>query len=826
MTRTLLFSSGLFFPGQAVALDIYVSPTGNDAGAGTIGSPYATPQRARDAIRALKAGGPLSSSVDVIFRAGTYYLTETLLLEAIDSGTASAPITWRAALGEKVILSGGRQITGTWTTTNNILWQINIPETRGWVRNPAAAESYEQIPSGPWHFREMFVDTNRAIRARFPNKNAANPFMYATGGANDRLTLGAGIAKAAWNGEPDAQINIVINWRFFNQWNDVVSVNATTNTLMFGPREQNTTVKSGDWFWIEGVRSELDQAQEWYLDPVAGQLFYMPATGVNPNTLTIIAPYLNRIVYLKGDVNADTHVKYVYFKGLEFRHTTFTLGQIEPRVFSDAAVMFENAQSCQVDNCTFRNTGGYAFWMHLDCSDNRFNANLVTDVGGGGVLMTGASFSYMGPAQLYTPGVAASKVAPYLNYVTKNIVQHSGKIRYYGGGVHMDSRPANMTMMQGNRISHNIFEDLSRNGVFAFRNQGGNIVEFNRIHNALQATIDGAAIHFATMTHENAPNYIMNNYIYDIWGYSQRASGTPSRMLANGVYLDWATSNTTVRFNCIYNTAGGALKTLMSNQNINISNNDTSNTLITPTYINQVGPLGDTAINVNLDNNWFPYSSVIHYSDTAEVKYTGGWVPIVITGFWGLFTYRVLEAPSSSASAITFSIPIQATGPYLLSIIYPPSTSYASNAVVQVKNNNTVIATRTWDMQTGDAQGFSLPIGTYNFTQGATAQITISNTGANGTIVANSIAYVYKNPIVATTPSTLRPLSNSESLISIYDIRGKLVRRMISQVQTAKSARITWDGKDQYGNPLGTGTYVIRVKTGENILLRKTTVVR
>jgi hypothetical protein len=89
-------------------------------------------------------------------------------------------------------------------------------------------------------------------------------------------------------------------------------------------------------------------------------------------------------------------------------------------------------------------------------------------------------------------------VAPILNEITRNTVEHCGKIRYYGGGVHLDSRPFSMTMAPGNYIAHNHFNDLSRNGVFAFRNQGGNVVEYNRIHNAMQTTIDGAAIHFAT----------------------------------------------------------------------------------------------------------------------------------------------------------------------------------------------------------------------------------------------------------------------------------------------------------------------------------------
>jgi hypothetical protein len=50
-----------------------------------------------------------------------------------------------------------------------------------------------------------------------------------------------------------------------------------------------------------------------------------------------------------------------------------------------------------------------------------------------------------------------------------------------------------MTMEPGNCIAHNHFNDLSRNGVFAFRNQGGNVVEYNHIHNACRRPSTAAA---------------------------------------------------------------------------------------------------------------------------------------------------------------------------------------------------------------------------------------------------------------------------------------------------------------------------------------------
>ena len=319
------------------------------------------------------------------------------------------------------------------------------------------------------------------------------------------VQLAEGQVKESWQGEPDAQINIVPHWKFFNQWNDVVGVDAEKGILHLGQHEQHARIIPGNWFWIEGVRSELDQPTEWYLDRTAGRLYYMPLPHNEPKDLEVIAPRINRIIHLKGDVEHNTHVSYVNLSGLEFRHTTFTLGHIEPRVHTDAAVMLENASHCRIEACHFENLGGYALWLHLDSQRNVFRGNTVQDAGGGGVLLTGARLGYMDETKVYTPGEAAAKVAPILNEITHNTVKHCGRIRYYGGGVHLDSRPFSMSMAPGNYIAHNHFQDLSRNGVFAFRNQGGNVVEYNRIHDAMQTTIDGACIHFATMNHLNAP---------------------------------------------------------------------------------------------------------------------------------------------------------------------------------------------------------------------------------------------------------------------------------------------------------------------------------
>src|ERR1017187_7575668 len=77
----------------------YVAPAGNDANPGTIGRPFASLQRAQAALRQKRG--------TVYLRGGTYYLPETLVLTAQDSGAKDAPVVFQPYQNEHAVLSGG-----------------------------------------------------------------------------------------------------------------------------------------------------------------------------------------------------------------------------------------------------------------------------------------------------------------------------------------------------------------------------------------------------------------------------------------------------------------------------------------------------------------------------------------------------------------------------------------------------------------------------------------------------------------------------------------------------------------------------------------------
>ena len=93
----------------APSASFHVDPLGNDANPGTSEQPFATLERARDAIRERRraSGGLPPGGVTVTLAGGAHPRVAAFELTAEDSGTAEAPIVYASARGEPAVLLGG-----------------------------------------------------------------------------------------------------------------------------------------------------------------------------------------------------------------------------------------------------------------------------------------------------------------------------------------------------------------------------------------------------------------------------------------------------------------------------------------------------------------------------------------------------------------------------------------------------------------------------------------------------------------------------------------------------------------------------------------------
>ena len=62
--------------------------------------------------------------------------------------------------------------------------------------------------------------------------------------------------------------------------------------------------------------------------------------------------------------------------------------------------------------------------------------------------------------------------------------------------------------------------------------------------------------------------------------------------------------------------------------------------------------------------------------------------------------------------------------------------------------------------------------------------------------------------------------------LTIYDIRGSKVRILADETREAGNHKLTWNGKNDLGNTVGSGVYYYRLKAGKRIVTKKMIVLR
>lgn len=146
----------------AATTSFYVDASkGSDSNAGTSSAaPFKTLPRAQAAVRAALASSP-ATGVTVTLRAGTFFLSDTLLFGPADGGaSADAPVVWAASPGEEVVVSGGVDLSGR-------QWTPSATPHNG---------AYETTVGGAGSaITTLFVGGQREIRAKFPNGDPLVP---------------------------------------------------------------------------------------------------------------------------------------------------------------------------------------------------------------------------------------------------------------------------------------------------------------------------------------------------------------------------------------------------------------------------------------------------------------------------------------------------------------------------------------------------------------------------------------------------------------------------------------------------------------------------
>ncbi|WP_111256028.1 right-handed parallel beta-helix repeat-containing protein [Jiangella anatolica] len=355
---------------------------------------------------------------------------------------------------------------------------------------------------------------------------------------DNHQTLKAEFARQPWADDPEAFVEVVSGFQYFNERRDISTVNTATGQIQLAA-PANGRLEPANPFTVRGVRAELKTAGQWYLSTSAQRLDYLPPAGQDPGTQEFVVPVLDRLVVLAGDGVTGARVRWLTLRDFTFTHCATAESYPEPRVVTDAAIVLDCASNCRIEDCHLTGVDGYGIWLHLDSCDNVVDGNLIDDIGAGGILLTSARIGY---GHEYDARSQVQNFAPLRNALTNNTIRDGGRVWLCAAGINLDSRPPSTVYAAGNLVAANLIENMPRQGVFAFRNQGGNIIAYNRIQDVVLSTADAGAINIAIMTNLSAPSLVRHNVIVDAPGMLRLGTGV-SRPYGFGLYADHSTSN-------------------------------------------------------------------------------------------------------------------------------------------------------------------------------------------------------------------------------------------------------------------------------------------
>ncbi|SDP13893.1 Carbohydrate binding domain-containing protein [Paenibacillus sp. yr247] len=476
---------------KAAGNTYYVDTNGSDTNNGTsFSTPFRTIQQAAN----VATGGDT-----VYIRGGTYRETVT----PVNSGTSGNPITYQNYNGETVVMSGNDLVTG-WTLDSGNIYKAPMAWSLG---------------AG----NQVFVDGVMMDEARWPNQTGTmlNP-TRATAGAGTDTTHVVDTSLPGggnfWNG---ATIWITGGSAWIAMTSTITAYDSVSKKLTFDPLKLTNNSaynpKSGNKYYLTGIKDALDTQNEWWYDTANSELYLWAPGGGDPSSSTVEAKSRMNAFDLSGKA-------YITINGI--------------RTVASTIVMDSNTNHVVLDGMVSKYI-----------SHNKLNtaANEQTNLG---INLDGSYNEIRNSELAYSSGSLVTVKGAY-NNVINSYIHDGGYVPDWDGLVNL--RGANSL------ISHNTVSDAGRVTVYFSSPMSANDIQYNNIYNAGWMTDDLGMLYGPNNDGQNTE--IHHNFVHD-----NKATNTKP-----GIYLDNYTNNFIIHHNVMWNNSGLQLN-IPSNYNLVYNN--------------------------------------------------------------------------------------------------------------------------------------------------------------------------------------------------------------------------------------------------------------
>ena len=518
VTLAFLFVQLISLSATAAENAFYVSPGGNDGASGiSPNNSFATLQRARDAIRALKKTKALpKGGISVWIRGGEYYLEQGFELTSEDSGTAEAPIVYRALPGEHVRIIGGRQVSGWQKVRDQAILDRLAPAARKEVyQTDLKAQDIDNFGklksrgfargTTPAALELFFQDKPMSI-ARWPNDSFVKIAGFTKGKDDGHgRTLGElsggfnyeGDRPKRWKDTSDIWVHGYWAYDWANSYEHIESIDIKKRHIKTSPPYGNYGFRTGGRFYFLNVLEELDEPGEWYLDRKSGILYFRPPAPIEQGR-TMVSIVEDPMVHL----NNTSHV---------------TIRGLAIECARGAGVRISGGNNNLVADCTLRNLGNYGITVNGG-KEHAVAGCEIYETGDGGISLRGGDRRTLTPAN---------------HFAYNNHIHHIARwSRCYVPAVSMSG--------VGIRVSNNLIHDHPHCAIL----YGGNdhLIELNEIHHVCLETGDVGAI-YTGRDYTFRGNIIRHNFIHHTGGVG---------MGSMGIYMDDCVSGTQIYGNVLW----------------------------------------------------------------------------------------------------------------------------------------------------------------------------------------------------------------------------------------------------------------------------------